>query len=212
MSGPLRVAPRGVLTERGSVAETTSDEILMAAYQAGNQAAFGELFARHGGSVYGFLARRLPDRALAEDLYQEAFLRVHRARHTYDASRPFRAWLFGIVHNLVIDALRDAGRAPRTQALDEGGDAARGIATASPGGSPERQASAREAARALDAALRSLSPDEATVLLLARLEGLPYDDIAQIVGRTPAATKQLAYRALQRVRAGMAAAGHGDET
>lgn len=199
------------------MAETTSDEILMAAYQAGNQAAFGELFTRHGGSVYGFLARRLPDRALADDLFQEAFLRVHRARQTYDASRPFRAWLFGIVHNLVIDALRDAGRAPRMQALDDGGPSARadgehGIHVAAPTRSPEEQASAREAARALDAALQALPQDEATVLLLARVEGMSYADIARVVGRTPAATKQLAYRALQRVRAGMTSAGHGDET
>jgi RNA polymerase sigma-70 factor (ECF subfamily) len=198
------------------VAETTSDEILMAAYQAGNQAAFGELFTRHGGSVYGFLVRRLPDRALAEDLFQEAFLRVHRARQTYDATRPFRAWLFGIVHNLVIDALRDAGRTPRTQPLD-GSDAranepGRRLEIVSPAGSPEQEVGTREAARALDATLHALPPDEATVLLLARLEGMSYDDIAQVVGRTPAATKQLAYRALQRVRTGMAAAGHGDET
>lgn len=198
------------------MAETTSDEILMAAYQAGNQAAFGELFARHGGSVYGFLARRLPDRSLADDLYQEAFLRVHRARDTYDASRPFRAWLFGIVHHLVIDALRDAGRTPRTQTLDDGDPhargAVRGAEVAAPGGSPEEQASTREAARALDAALHALPQDEATVLLLARIEGMSYEDIAQVLGRTPAATKQLAYRALQRVRAGMTSAGHGDET
>lgn len=198
------------------MAEATSDEILMAAYQAGNQAAFDELFARHGGSVYGFLARRLPDRSLADDLYQEAFLRVHRARHTYDASRPFRAWLFGIVHNLVVDTLRDAGRTPRTQALDDRPastrDGGRGLDVASPAGSPEEQASTREAARALDAALQALPPDEATVLLLARIEGMAYEDIAQVVARTPAATKQLAYRALQRVRAGMTAAGHGDET
>lgn len=198
------------------MAEATSDEILMAAYQAGNQAAFGELFARHGAGVYGFLARRLPDRALAEDLYQEAFLRVHRARHTYDASRPFRAWLFGIVHNLVVDTLRDASRTPRTQTLDDAAAPAhagrRGLELASPGGSPEENASTREAARALDAALRALPADEATVLLLARMEGMPYEDIAQVVGRTPAATKQLAYRALQRVRSGMTAAGHGDET
>jgi RNA polymerase sigma-70 factor (ECF subfamily) len=198
------------------VAEPVSDEILMAAYQAGNRAAFDELFARHAGSVYGFLARRLPDRALAEDLYQEAFLRVHRARGTYDPARPFRAWLFGIVHNLLIDTLRDAGRTPRTLPLDESrttehGDD-RGLQIASSGGSPEEIASTREAARALDHALHALPQDEATVLLLARMEGMPYEDIAQVVGRTPAATKQLAYRALQRVRAGMTAAGHGDET
>lgn len=198
------------------MAEPVSDEILMAAYQAGNRAAFDELFARHGGSVYGFLARRLPDRALAEDLYQEAFLRVHRARGTYDPSRPFRAWLFGIVHNLLIDSLRDTGRTPRTRPLDEPGTAGRGdervLQIASGDGSPEQVASTREAARALDAALHALPQDEATVLLLARMEGMPYEDIAQVVGRTPAATKQLAYRALQRVRAGMTAAGHGDET
>lgn len=198
------------------MAEPVSDEILMAAYQAGNQAAFGELFARHGGSVYGFLARRLPDRALAEDLYQEAFLRVHRARHAYDPSRPFRAWLFGIVHNLLIDTLRDAGRTPRAQPLDDAGVVAHGaehaIEVPSPTGTPEQQASTREAARALDATLHALPSDEATVLLLARLEGMSYEDIALVVGRTPAATKQLAYRALQRVRAGMTAAGHGDET
>lgn len=196
------------------MAETTSDEILMAAYQAGNQEAFGELFARHGGGVYGFLARRVPDRSLADDLYQEAFLRVHRARDTYDASRPFRAWLFGIVHNLLVDTFRDAGRTPRTQTLEGAapGGGERGIEVASPAGTPEEQASAREAARALDTALHALPQDEATVLLLARMEGMAYEDIAQVVGRTPAATKQLAYRALQRVRAGMTAAGHGDET
>jgi RNA polymerase sigma-70 factor (ECF subfamily) len=198
------------------VAEATSDEILMAAYQAGNQAAFGELFARHGRSVYGFLARRLSDRALAEDLHQEAFLRVHRARHSYDASRPFRAWLFGIVHNLLIDALRDAGRTPRASIVDDVGVVAHGTAhaieVASPTGTPEQQASTREAAQALDATLQALPADEATVLLLARVEGMSYDEIAHVVGRTPAATKQLAYRALQRVRAGMTAAGHGDET
>lgn len=195
------------------MAEATSDEILMAAYQAGNQAAFGELFARHGGSVYGFLARRLPDRALAEDLYQEAFLRVHRARHSYDASRPFRAWLFGIVHNLLIDALRDAGRTPRAQSLDLAPLAAHGtgrLEVSAPDGTPEEQASTREAARALEATLQALPPDEATVLLLARVEGMSYEDIAPVVGRTPAATKQLAYRALQRVRAAMTAAGHGE--
>ena len=198
------------------MAEPVSDEILMAAYQAGNRAAFDELFARHGGSVYGFLARRLPDRALAEDLYQEAFLRVHRARGTYDPARPFRAWLFGIVHNLLTDTLRESGRTPRTLPLDEPGAAEqgdqRGLQIASGGGSPEEVASTREAARALDDALHALPQDEATVLLLARMEGMPYEDIAQVVGRTPAATKQLAYRALQRVRAGMTAAGHGDET
>jgi RNA polymerase sigma-70 factor, ECF subfamily len=201
--------------------ESTSDEILMAAYQAGNRAAFEELFDRHGGSVYGFLARRLGDLGLAEDLYQEVFLRLHRARKTYDPRRPFRAWLFAIVHNLLNDTLRRRMRAPRMQSLDavspsgSGGPAAhREPVEALPTSvaSPESITSMRQAATALSAALRELPADEATVLILARLEGLSYDEIGSVIGRSEAATKQLAYRALKRVRAEMAAAGHGEET
>lgn len=184
--------------------EDTSDEILMAAYQAGNEAAFGELFARHSGSVYGFLVRRVGDRALADDLYQEVFLRLHRARATYDSRRPFRAWLFGIVHNLVTDAHRSRGRAPTVVS-----DAELERSTDAP--SPERVATARESAVTLQDALRRLSDDEATALVLARVEGLDYDEIGAVLGRSAAATKQLAYRALKRVRAMMAMRGHEEE-
>src|SRR5215831_14884709 len=94
------------------MSESVSDEILMAAYQAGSQDAFRQLFDRHAGSVYGFLVRRLGDTALAEDLYQETFLRLHRARRSYDPSRPLRAWLFAIVHNLLADTRRTQRRRP----------------------------------------------------------------------------------------------------
>lgn len=201
--------------------DSTSDEILMAAYQAGNQAAFAEIFERHSGSVYGFLAHRLPDRSVAEDLYQEAFLRLHRARHSYDSRRPFRAWLFAIVHNLLNDALREHVRTPRTEPAEDGylslASANDETVETSPldlareARSPEDVACARESTRALGAALRALPDDEATVLILARLEGLSYDDIGLVIGRSASATKQLAYRGLKRVRAEMVAAGHGEE-
>jgi RNA polymerase sigma factor (sigma-70 family) len=203
----------------GGVTESTSDEILMAAYQAGNQAAFSELFERHAGSVYGFLFRRLGDRSLAEDLYQEAFLRLHRASKSYDPKQPFRAWLFAIVHNLLNDVLRERRRRPESQELDarekraqqevSGAESPEELESGEP--SPEVRASAREAARALTTALRELPAEEATVLILARLEGLSYDEIASVIGRSAAATKQLAYRALRRVRAEMTSAGHGEE-
>lgn len=192
----------------------------MAAYQSGNDAAFSQLFERHAGSVYGFLVRRLGDRTLAEDLYQEAFLRVHRGRHTYDAKRPFRAWLFGIVHNLLTDTLRSRGRTPEATSLDEpravpGGDATRGRGrrydVAADDASPEALVAARQSARALERALGTLSSDEATALILARVEGLSYADIGSILGRSVVATKQLAYRALRRVRARMVAEGHREE-
>jgi RNA polymerase sigma-70 factor, ECF subfamily len=184
----------------------------MAAYQAGNEAAFAELFERYAGRVYGFLVRRLADRALAEDLYQEAFLRVHRARSSYDSSRPFRTWLFGIVHNLLADTVRARRRSPEVHDASDtpAGEGARpnAIAVASDERSPERLAAARQTSAALDRALRALPSDEATVLILARFEGLSYQDIGVILGRSAAATKQLAYRALKRVRTELVLCGH----
>jgi RNA polymerase sigma-70 factor (ECF subfamily) len=191
------------------VTESTPDEILMAAYQAGNEAAFSELFDRYAGSIYGFLVRRLGDRALAEDLYQEAFLRLHKGRASYDSNRPFRAWLFGIVHNLVVDTLRGQRRAPQTASLDGDPAAAREPRDER---SPERILAARQASEALGAVLHALPSDEATVLILARFEGLSYEDIGTVLGRSPAATKQLAYRALKRVRAELVSLGHEEQS
>lgn len=209
----LRVAISIVVTEERGVTEPATDEVLMAAYQAGNQAAFTELYERYGGGVYGLLARRAANRALADDLYQEVFLRVHRARHTYDRARPFRAWLFGIVHNLLIDSHREQERMPRIRVVEQApseGSNDVDVQIVASSSSTEDEAIRREAARALAHAVRVLAPDEATVLVLARIEGLSYDDIAFVIGRSATATKQLAYRALKRVRAELTAAGHGE--
>ena len=186
----------------------------MAAYQAGNQDAFGELFDRYAGRVYGFLVRRLGDVATAEDLHQEAFLRLHRARDSYDPERPFRAWLFAIVHNLVNDSLRSRKRAPVTESLGATQSTHTAAQTNREGSiddqSPERIFAARESTRALSRALSMLPSDEATVLILARFEGLSYDDIGSVIGRSATAAKQLAYRALKRVRSELIATGHGE--
>ncbi|MEO6027739.1 MAG: RNA polymerase sigma factor [Candidatus Binatia bacterium] len=188
------------------MSDVTPDEILMAAYQAGNEAAFAELFERHAGRVYGFLVRRLGDRALAEDVYQETFLKLHRARNTYDSRRPFRAWLFGIVHHLLTDTLRRRRRMPATTSVEDV------IERRGDDRSPERIVAAREETAVLQRAMGALSSDEATVLILARFEGLSYDDIATILGRSAAATRQLAYRALKRVRAEMTTSGCKEES
>lgn len=187
--------------------ESVSDEILMAAYQAGNRMAFDALYERHSPGVYGFLVRRLGDRELAADLHQEAFLRLHRARDDYDSSRPFRAWLFAIVHNLVSDTLRARVRSERAGAELRAAASGGGTEVSPELRSPEAIAVARQSGLALKRALDALPGDEATVLLLARVEGLAYEEIGPIIGRSAAAAKQLAYRALKRVRERLIADG-----
>lgn len=79
MSGRMRRSNRREL----------SDETLMAAYRDGDAVAFEELFRRYESRAYGFFLKRTASPERAQDLYQELFLRVHRARDRYDPARPF---------------------------------------------------------------------------------------------------------------------------
>src|SRR5476649_2776842 len=87
-----------------------TDEELMALYQNGDEQAFGMLYARHSGRVYGFLVNSLKDKALADDVFQSTFMKLHRARSTYDPSFPFIPWLFTVCRGVMIDHIRKAGR------------------------------------------------------------------------------------------------------
>ena len=100
------------------------DETLMDRYVHGDTAAFDELFRRYERQAFAFFIRRTRSADRSEDLYQELFLRIHRARHTYDARRAFAPWFFQIAHHLLIDDVRTTGATLR----------AAGAAIASAGG------------------------------------------------------------------------------
>ncbi len=87
-----------------------SDEELMERVQDGDSAAYDMLFERHHPRIYGFLLRRTRDTQRAADQFQETFLSVYRARHTWKRGRPFRPWLYTIAANLSRDAARRAAR------------------------------------------------------------------------------------------------------
>jgi RNA polymerase sigma-70 factor (ECF subfamily) len=165
------------------------DERLMARYAHGDVAAFEELFRRHEPQAYAFFLKRTgsPDRA--EDLYQELFLRIHRARHAYDPSRPFLPWFFQIAQHLLVDDARRAFR-EREVPLDpcdircEAAD-------------PEHEIASRSELGQLLAGLR---PEERQVLVSAKLDGMEYAELAAQVGKSVAAVKQIVSRALRRIR------------
>lgn len=89
-----------------------SDVELLKQYAAGEQGAFQELVNQYKDSVYGFLRRRLNDRDLVDDVFQETFMQLYASRDTFDLSMPLRPWLFTIAANKARDALR------RTQRVD----------------------------------------------------------------------------------------------
>jgi RNA polymerase sigma-70 factor (ECF subfamily) len=168
-----------------------SDEALMARYAGGDATAFEELFGRYEARAYRFFLARTGSNPRAADLYQELFLRIHRARERYDATRPFAPWFFQIARRLWIDELRRSSvRTCEVQLGDRvvAADTAR----------PEQHLEAQEGTRRL---LEQLSEVERYVLIAAKVEGRSYLDLAGELGRSVVAVKKLASRAMQRLRA-----------
>ena len=167
------------------------DEVLMARYARGDAAAFEQLFERYEARTYRFFLIRARSEQRAADLYQELFLRIHRARASYDPSRSFAAWFFQIARRLWIDELRrSAVRSCEIALADEAMPCeVRSL--------PERELAAVQDARA---ALEQLSEVERYVLISAKVEGRSYLDLAGELGRSVVAVKKLASRAMQRLR------------
>jgi RNA polymerase sigma-70 factor (ECF subfamily) len=84
----------------------TSDEQLMQRYAQGDVGAFEQLYARHRGALYRYFSRQVRNAATANDLYQGVWEKIIRARRSYRPRAPFRAWMFRIAHNHLVDFYR----------------------------------------------------------------------------------------------------------
>ncbi len=178
--------------ERRPSKRDATDEILMARYAAGDAEAFDELFRRYEPRAYVFFLKRTGSPQRAEDLYQELFLRIHRARDRYDPARPFTPWFFQIAHRLLVDDHRRAFRAREVSVEDH--------ELRAEGPWSEQQVADREEIQQL---LYALSPEERYVLLSAKVEGIGYPELAEHLGKSVDAVKKMASRALQRLRSAL---------
>ena len=187
----------------------TSDEDLMAAYAGGSFEAFEELFERNRGSVFTFLLHHVGERELAEDLMQEVFLRVVRARERYEVGSRFRPWLFTIVRNAVTDSHRR--RAVRRVVLLEGDleQAAEerelgGAGAREAGGSqieqPASVAAAADLRVAIEAAVARLPEEQREVFLLRERGELDFESIARVTGQGLATVKSRMRYAMAALR------------
>lgn len=167
----------------------------MARVGAGDQRAFAEIYERHRRGIFMFLLHLTGTRHVAEDILQEAFLRVWRSRAEYRASGEFRAWLFTIARRLAVDRFRRRG-----VAWEENPAA---LETAASDDAPDRRAEARNDLARLQRALDQLPPAQREVVLLARLAGYGAEEIARVTGSTPGAVRVQLHRALQRLHAAL---------
>jgi RNA polymerase sigma-70 factor (ECF subfamily) len=169
-----------------------SDEALMSAYVRGDQAAFRELFARYAPVLVRFLQARVGNAADAQELAQQTFLQVHRARAEFHPGGTLRPWIVTIAANLARDHLRRRSRRPETDLDDET------LAAAAPTEEPAA-AALRAAVSALPAALRA--PVE-----LHWFDGLPFAAVAARLGASAGAVRVRAHRGYAELRRTLAAA------
>lgn len=166
------------------------DAQLMLRFKAGDRAAFEELFGRYSRPVVNFLTRMVRDRARAEELAQEVFVRIYQAGGRYEQKARFTTWMFGIAHNLALNEL-DRAYHKRERSLDEVGPDPR--MDEAPGA--DEQVDARRLQQALEVAIDRLPERQRAALVLRTQEGLGYGEIADALGTSSASVKSLLHRA-----------------
>jgi RNA polymerase sigma-70 factor (ECF subfamily) len=169
-----------------------TDEALMRTVQDGNLAVLGDLFERYHRPVFQFLVRTTGNPAAAEDLAQEVFVRILKYRHTFDQQGRFETWLFRIARNARADYFRR--QAPAAAPVDE----ALEVTAHAPG--PVEQLERAVDLRQLERALQQLDEEPRDLLVLARYQGMPYDQIADLLGIEVGAVKVRVHRAMKQLR------------
>ncbi|MCG6922188.1 MAG: sigma-70 family RNA polymerase sigma factor [Acidobacteria bacterium] len=173
----------------------------------GDLAGLDGLMGRHSDRLLRYLRRLLGDQSVAEDLFQQTWVRAAERIRRYDASRPFAPWLLTVGRNLALDHLRRY----RSESLDEGSEPA--APDEGPGAieDPLARLAARERRERLGAALRELTPHDREVLCLRFEDDLSLKEMAALVSAPLPTVKARLYRALARLRARLVAGGWPEE-
>jgi RNA polymerase sigma-70 factor (ECF subfamily) len=178
------------------------DRADMEKLQAGHAAALDDLMERHAPAVFGFLARMLQNEDDANDLAQETFVRVYRARDRFQPDLRFSTWLFTIAANLARNQIRWRTRHPNVSLNAELSPAEPALADTLPAHepSPREQTVAEERAAAVRAAVNDLPADLREAIVLCEWEEHSLNAAAALVGTTPKAIESRLYRARRQLR------------
>ena len=190
----------GVHLSVTSVATLERDAELMLRVREGDESSFALLLEKHRNSVMHFLYRMVQNRAIAEELAQEVFLRVYRSRETYEPTAKFTTWLFRITTHLALNHVRDKRHEKLHDSIDEK------IEDAAP-----RQLAAREMnveermlkdARLgeIREAIEQLPEKQRSAVLMHKYQEMEYSQIAGVLGCSESAVKSLLFRAYETLR------------
>jgi RNA polymerase sigma-70 factor, ECF subfamily len=189
---------------------TRSDVQLMLDVKAGDEQSFELLLQRYRSPLVNFLYRMVRSREQAEDLAQEVFIRVYRAREEYVPSAKFTTWLFRIATNLALNSLRDhryrklevSMDAPITTDAEDGDQRSFEVADKHPTVEQELVEDARK--KMIRHAIEKLPEKQRAAVLLHKYQELDYAEIAKILSCSESALKSLLFRAYETLRVELA--------
>ena len=180
---------------------TACDEDLMLAYRDGNAAAFDELYRRHRAPLYRYLVRQCRDAAVAEDLFQDIWANLVRARGTYAVAARFATYLYSLAHNRVIDHYRR--RAPAALLSFDDENAELPELAGSRNEQPETAYDVKQQAARLLELLNALPEAQRETFVLQTEAGMSIEEIAAVTGVTRETAKSRLRYAMSKLRAGM---------
>src|SRR6266496_37348 len=162
------------------------DAALMVAFQGGDESAFRSLFEKYGRAMVAFCHHFVRDGARAEELAQEVFLKLYASSARYQPTARFKTFLYRIASNHCLNELRRGEYAPRRAA------------------DPDADALGAALSREVQALLARLPEKQRAAFVLARLEGLPYEEVAEVLQTSVSAVKSLVHRATVAAAAALA--------
>jgi RNA polymerase sigma-70 factor, ECF subfamily len=184
---------------------TSSDVQLMLDVKAGDSASFDLLLRKYRSPLVNFLYRMVRDAATAEDLAQEVFLRVYRARKQYSPSAKFTTWLFRIATNLALNSVRDNRYRHSQVSLDAPADEDEApVQVAAKDMRIDEHMIERDRARVIQRAIAALPEKQRVAVLLHKYEEMDYTEIAKILECSESALKSLLFRAYETLRVELA--------
>lgn len=177
--------------------------------QSGEAEAFEELVRAHEKTVYNLALRLVGNPQDAEDMAQEAFLKVYRSLPEFRGESKFSVWLYRIVSNVCLDHLRRQGRRPASSLTTEDEDGEKqqwDVPDESQ--SPERLLEQKLTREAVQRGLETLPEDQRQILLLREIRGMSYEEIGQTLDLEPGTVKSRIFRARKKLVAWLLADGN----
>ena len=191
---------RRVNSDRAANGRLERDAELMLRVREGDEASFGLLLEKHRNPVIHFLDRMVQNQAVAEELAQEAFLRVYKSRVSYEPTAKFTTWLFRIATHLALNWIRDGRNEHRQASLDQ--ESADGTARQVPDRSrtAEQELVYQARLREVRQAIRNLPAKQKAAVMMHKYQEMDYAQIADVLSCSESAVKSLLFRAYESLR------------